>query len=297
MRKYEVVLVKGGIDSHGDVWTVEALESSAQVFNAQYTPVGVEHDIRQAPVGRVIEARVVCTDSGVHELRGTLALWDEADTEESLSGDGRAVAIGEPPGAPFAVLYDRAWEGTEDLAFITDLARLVDGAPKFVIKKAVDPIGTLVIVAGAFAVGALAKSFFGELGKDLYNALKAKLRDYFARSRVRGRRLVFTLYVGPDQQLTEVQVIIDNVGPQAIEAFLSSGLQAVDETVAAILARPNDIARIALEYQESRIHVLYTMRRDGVPSPRPTIPHDTAMAKGLSVAGTPQYMGRRSRGG
>lgn len=189
MRKYEVVLVKGGIDSHGDVWTVEALESYAQIVNAQYIPVGVEHDIRHPPVGRVIEARVVSAESGVHEVQGTLVLWDEADTEESLSGDGRAVAIGDPPGTPFAVLYDRAWQGTEDLAFVTDLALLVNDAPKFVIKKAVDPIGTLVIVAGAFAVGALAKSFFGELGKDLYDALKAKLRDFFARSQVQGRRL------------------------------------------------------------------------------------------------------------
>ena len=85
--------------------------------------------------------------------------------------------------ATFEIEYDRSYEtneGEELLASLRALSANVKTAP--VVKKAVEPISTLTIAAGAFALGAIATGFFGRIGEDLYLGLKTALAKYFKRT-------------------------------------------------------------------------------------------------------------------
>ncbi len=151
MRILEGTMATTHVDMDGERLAVEGLQSLAASVNGNYLPFTDEHDIRNAPIGRVASATIVRLDDGEFALNGTFEVFEQGDTIFSLAGDGRKIRIESSDISTFNVEYDRSYEsidGRELLALLVELSPASRHAVQ--VKKSVEYIPTLVIAAGAF---------------------------------------------------------------------------------------------------------------------------------------------------
>lgn len=266
MRKLEGTMVTTHIDLHGERLAVEGLESFAASINDNYLPFTVEHDIRNAPIGRVASATIVRLEDGEFAVTGTFEVFERSDTLTSLRGDGRKIRIARDDIPTFIVEFDRSYETAEGRELLAALSNLSPESRSVVqIKKAADPISTLVIAAGAFAGLAIASQFFGKLGEDLYVGLKNVLKAHFLSRKEPGERLLdfrFTTIRGGEP--VEVHVLLANPAPGEIEVLFSRGFGELDSYLSQWEGL-NSVARFVFEYKDGRLESLYVLSRDCVP--------------------------------
>lgn len=254
------------VDLHGDRMTLQALQGAAQQLSQDYLSVMWNHDIRHPPLGRTVAAEVVPLENGEFALEATAECWEDGDTLESLRGDGRRrLRVRDDEYETFAVRYDRTFCDEEGHAFVHELAALAGVQPQPEEKKALEPVSTLIIAAGAFTVGCVASGFFGKLGADLYDALKSKLRSFFHRNPERRCLLDFQFVTELDERRFEVHVLVDDVAPQKIERLFDQRFDQVDRIVQAVCRTVPDVAWVVLEWIDDEMRLRYVVRDDGVP--------------------------------
>lgn len=268
MRRAEAVLTSTRVDKHGERLTRDDLVSMVEAFNRKYITIETEHDPRLPPRGRVVSAKVVEQDDGQSALRSVLEFWDESDTPESLHGDGRRIENDAGVQGAFEVHYDRSFLDPEGEVFVHDLARLSSPSAEPIqdLKKAAEPISTLVIAAGAFVLGGIANGFFGKIGEDIFDALKRKLKAWFRRSSSRDRLLILQFPLISASQVILVQSILENPRDEDIETLLSQGLGQLDSLTVHVVTSHERVSRVVTAWRHQRLELLYWVRDDGVPS-------------------------------
>jgi hypothetical protein len=254
------------VDLHGDRMTREALEGAAKQVSEYYIPILWNHDIRYAPLGRTVSAEVVPLEDGEYALETVGEYWEEGDSLESLSGDGRTLRVRTDDYDTFGVRYDRSFRDDDGRAFIGELSALAAAEPQAEEKKALEPVSTLVIAAGAFALGGVAIGFLNRLGSDLYGALKERLKGFFQRNPQRETLVDFEFVLQNEEgRRFEVHVLVDRATAEELEELFANGFDQVDPIVDAICRSVPDAARIVLEWREREIHVRYVVATNGVP--------------------------------
>lgn len=93
MKKIQMTMATSHVDLHGDRILPSALEAAVRQIRKQYLPLIKEHDIRYPPRGRVVSAEVIKLHDGEYALQGTAEVFEESDSIESLTGDGRKIPI------------------------------------------------------------------------------------------------------------------------------------------------------------------------------------------------------------
>lgn len=265
MKKAEITILTTHVDLHGDRFAPEALEDYAAKVNAGYLPLMVEHDLRIPPIGRIAAATVVELEDGERAVRGTVEIFEGTDTEEILSGDGREIAIPRREYAAFGIEYDRSYETDEGKEFLANLRALspdVEAVPT--VKKAVEPISTLTIAAGAFVLGGIATGFLGRIGEDLYLGLTTALVKRFRRAE-KPRLLDFRFSVTRGEQTIEIHLLLENPSGEEIEALLSSRFGEIDAFLNRINFAEHPIAKVFLRYDSRGLTLRYAVRRNCVP--------------------------------
>lgn len=265
VKKAEITMLTTHVDLHGDRFAPEALEGYAARVNASYLPLMVEHDLRIPPIGRIAAATVVELEDGERAVRVTVEIFEGTDTEEMLSGDGREIPISRPGYEALGIEYDRSYqtkEGEEFLAGLRALSPDVKTVP--IVKKALEPISTLTIAAGAFALGGIAAGFSGKIGEDLYLRLKAALVKRFKRAD-KPRLLDFRFTVMRGEQTIEIHLLLENPSGEEIEALLSSGFGEIDVFLNRINFAEYPIAKLFLRYDSRGLTLRYAVRRNCVP--------------------------------
>lgn len=208
------------VDRHGDRFTVGALQGMADQVRERYLPVIWDHDIRYAPLGRVVDASVVTLDNGEFALETVLEYWTEGDGPDSIGNDGRLLAVHVLDHDGFDVGYDRGFaKDPSAMAIVADIARVGRQDPQRYEKKALDPVATLMISAGVFAAGSIVAGFLGQIGADGYRQLKDHLKDLF---RDRPAILDFNFGVRTPYGDTEVHIVVDPPTPDAIEGVFEA---------------------------------------------------------------------------
>ena len=124
MRKVQEILATSHVELHGDQMTLEALEGMAHQTKVQYLPVTVEHHIRYAPIGRIVSAEVIRLQDGEYALQATLEQFEETDSLESVTGDGRRIALGYQEIQTIALEYDRAFWDKEGQELLDELSQV-----------------------------------------------------------------------------------------------------------------------------------------------------------------------------
>lgn len=255
------------IDRHNERLAREALEGMARDAAEHYIPVMWNHDIRHPPLGRIVSAEVVALEDGEYALETITECWEQGDTVESLRGDGRRwlrLRIDDDY-ERFVVRYDRTFLDEDGWALVQDIAALSGAEPQQEGKKALEPVSTLVIAVGAFALGSIASEFFRKLGSDVYDALKNRLKTFLERNPGREFLVDFEMVVESEGRRFEAHVLVDEPSPHKMEELFGSRFSQLDEIVEQIQRELPEAARIVLEWRERRMQLRYVVRSDGVP--------------------------------
>jgi hypothetical protein len=242
-----------------------ALESAADVFNRNYVQMGVEHDPRQPPIGRFIEAWIEEQPDGVILLKGRGELFEESDKlPDSVE---KSIVEREHSEGPLQISFDRSYNSDEDQADINAIANRFGSKPRQEIKKALVPLSILTI-GGAFILGGIASGFFGQIGADAYTFLKDKLVLLIKRQRSKSKEqlLIFEFTVMHKGQKLLVHTILSSPTDEQIEKFLKQAIYDLDAVVGSDAFSPKlHLSRLVYSYENDSLKFLYAVRKDGFP--------------------------------
>jgi hypothetical protein len=266
MRKTEGIMLTTRVDLDGERFDPEGLNSFVASMNDHYLPLTIEHDIRNAPIGRIASAAIVPLEDGEFAVKGIFEIFEEGDTASSLQGDGRRIRVEKDKTPSFNIGYDRSYETPEGRELLAALSRLSPesrATPQT--KKSLEPISTLVIAAAIGAGAAIASGFLKKLGEDLYFGLKNILKAHFdSRKESRDRLLVFQFTMIRGAELVEVQVVLTNPSAKEIESLFSQGFDELDSYLSRCVGLKT-VGRYVFEYKDGRLESLYALRNDCVP--------------------------------
>jgi len=252
------------VDLDNERMAVEGLEAFAATINSYYLPFTREHDIRKAPIGRVVSAKVIPLEDGEFAVKGTVEIFEKSDTPSSVRGDGRRIRNDEHEETiTFTVGYDRSFETPEGRELLASLKSLSpESGSTAQVKKGVKFVSVLTIIVAAG--GLIAKGFLEKLGQDAYAALKKVLIDHFTSGEQSQERVLdfefATLWQG---QNVEVHVVLTKPTQEDLEMLFASGFFDVDAFIAR--CQGDDLARFVFAYKAGRLECLYVLRGDCVP--------------------------------
>jgi len=270
MEKIQGIVATTRADLHGEKFPREELETIACQMREEYIPVTYEHDIRNAPIGRIVSAEVIKLEDGEYALQCISELFSESESLETLTGDGRRIRTMDQDIKTIFVKYDRydrtLWnkEGQELLRELSQISGEKE-EPEELFKHSLGPVPTILICVGVFAAGQIAKEFFTKLGSDAYDKLKNAFSKYFRRKISSEQILDFCFSVRQYSTTFEVHVLVVNPSEQKLNELFASKFTGLDELLGSISLSESDVAKVVLEYENRTLTMRYAVRSDCVP--------------------------------
>ncbi len=256
------------VDKHNERMSVDALNDFVNLVNQQYIPVGVEHDPRIPPIGRIISAQIEKLPDGEFAVDGIAEIYEKGQ-EIEFKNDGREIPV-ELTEAGITISPDRSYLQSNDKELLIELEQLVNGEIKPAIKKSVEPI-SILIIASSFIAGGIAQGFFGKIGEDVWDKLKNKINELVnSKTRVeKDRLLVFEFTVGLEDNPLCLETILTNPSEGEIRKFLDEGLQQLDEKTNRFFRHRHYLRKVVFEYKDNKLKIIFGLRKDGVPLSMP----------------------------
>lgn len=252
------------VDKHNERVAADALDDFVNMLNQQYVPVGVEHDPRIPPVGRLISAQIEELPDGEFVVDGIAEIYEEGQ-EIEFKDDGREIPIG-LTGEGIKISPDRSYLQQNDKELLLELQDLVKGEIKPAIKKALEPISILIITA-SFIAGGIAQGFLAKIGEDAWDKLKRKINELVnSKARVeKDRLLVFEFIVGSEENPLCLETILTNPDESEIINFLDEGLKQLDEKTNYYFQHRHYLRKVVFEYKDNKVKVIFGLRKDAAP--------------------------------
>lgn len=262
MRRLEAVISTTLVDSQGERMSIEALHQLATSVSDSFIPIGVEHDPRVAPLGRLESAFVRERPDGEHEVVAVMDFFEDSD-EPIDEGEKREITLVRHLDAGITISSDWTHRGDEDKEDIDEIAKVLKTNPVYAIKKAADPI-SIITLAGAFVLGGIASGFFGQVGSDGWNLIKEKLSRIFSRKEIRSGEQLFTFRAMIEREgySVEIELIVSNPSIEEIDSMLNVGLKKLDIALPTYLANTPDIRRLVFEMKGDDLHLLFGVKKD-----------------------------------
>ncbi len=164
MKRLETVVSSTHLDSQGERMSRGALEDLVESISKSYIPVGIEHDPRIPPQGRIVSGFVrECTD-GEFEAVAIMEIFEDGD-DPSLPDDTREVVLPAHRVDGLTVSHDWTHRSEEDQSDINAIAGILRNKPVYEVKKSADPI-SIISLTGAFVLGGIANGFLGRIGAE-----------------------------------------------------------------------------------------------------------------------------------
>jgi len=242
---------------------VSALESMADQISKSYIPMGVEHDPRVPPIGRIVAARVKELEDGEYGLEADIEMFEPGDDLE-LQTSARELAI-KHYSEDLEIGFDRNFSNVEDQVAIREIGKLFGSAPTEEAKKSVDPI-SLLTIGGAFVLGGVTAGFLSKIGEDGYEFLKKRLSMLLQRRKSGGSEKLFRFQavVKRGDYEIEVNVLLSDPTEDGIDEFFRNGLTQLDSVLPQYF-EIEGLKSLVLEYSERGLVEVFGVRRDAVP--------------------------------
>jgi hypothetical protein len=252
------------VDRHNERISVDALNNFVESINQQYTPVGVEHDPRIPPIGRVISAQIEKLPDGEFAVDGIVEIFD-AEQEIEFKNDGREIPV-EITGEAITISPDRSYLEPGDKESLLEVKELINGEIKPAVKKSVEPI-SILIIAATFIAGGIAQGFLSKIGEDIWDKFKVKLNGLVnSKTRIKkDRLLVFEFTVGAEDNPLCLETILTNPSESEINKFMNEGLKQLDIQTNRFFKHRHYLRKVIFEYKDNKLRVIYSLRKDGVP--------------------------------
>ncbi|WP_276975646.1 hypothetical protein [Flavobacterium filum] len=266
METIKIILATTHLDRHSERFTMGALENMVKQTNKGIIPLGVEHDPRIPPQGRVIKAELVLMDDGEYAVEGTAEVFNGDFSTLADTGE-REIPVRKYKPGKFKIVSDRNFRDENSKKNIDDLKQILQGAKaEEEIKKSFDPISILTI-GGSFIAGAITAGFLKEIGADAYKALKAKLIDIFTENPKEGQEKLFTFdtTISKGDKSINVEVIISSPTVDDIQKFFDEGVQQLDQVLPRHFENEKGFSRIVFEYKAGHLEVKFAVLKNGVP--------------------------------
>lgn len=269
MKRVEAVLATTCLDSQGERMTRGALDCLAETISRTYLPVGIEHDPRIPPQGRISTGFVRKRPDGEFEVVAVMEIFDDSDEPPSPE-DLREIVLHTIRSDGLTISYDWTHRSKEDQADIAAIADILGTKPVYEGKKAADPI-SIISLTGAFLLGGIAAGFLGQIGVDGWNLIKERIRRLFDRknNNRRGEQLlVFRALLDVNGVQVEIEAVLTSPNQQELDTFLASGLEILDRVVPIYLRNSPDVRRLVFEANGSNLKLEFAIRKDC----RPLVP-------------------------
>lgn len=264
MKVITAILANDRVDAHGERMSEGALSRMVETARERWIPVGIEHDPRVPPIGRVRDAVLKTETDGTLSVVGTIEFF-EVGEPIPLAEPEKRVAFRRQSAPGIHVTFDRTFRDDASQQLVQEIGAALRNTPTFEIKKAAEPLSILTL-AGGFVLGGIAAGFLKEIGSDAYRLLKEKIKLLFRRDPgTPDRLLIFRAEVQTGDRFVEVQVILSNPTDSEIDAFLADGLRELD----ALLGTPGllhpSVDRIVYTYKDARLDLSFAVRQDAAP--------------------------------
>ncbi|MFB6230477.1 MAG: hypothetical protein ABEL04_04900 [Salinibacter sp.] len=262
MKEIQAVLATTHVDRHGEKFARSALQGMAERIESKVVPMGVEHDPRVPPQGRIVDAELREREDGEYELVGVMEQFEEGDRVPFLD---REIPIRQWGDDSPCVVYDRTYRTEQDQETINEIADLLGAESQREGKKAYEVLSVLTI-AGKFVAGSIAAGFLAKVGADAYGALKSKVKELMDRKAEETEEYLFKFnpVVRINSRPVEVEVVLTNPTDEDIEAFFEEGIWELDEAISKH-AREEAVKRVVYEYEDRTVTVNFCVRKDGAP--------------------------------
>ena len=263
MEMQKRMLTSTHVDRHGDCMSRDALLKMAADINRSYVPVGVEHDPRHPPIGRIVAAEILALPDGHWGLEGTLEFW--TNDEVVKAGDAnREIPMKKYALGQFDIGCDRHFWSELYAEELSDLEVLLGAKRSLNVKKALDPIAVLQIGVGV-ALGHIATGFLQQVGVSAFEKVKQLLASVLKRDGADEKILQFQLSVYDNTRAICAEVIITNPSQQDIDLFLGRGLQQLDQLLLKVSGEQPELAKIVLKFADGKFKIEFGVRKDAVP--------------------------------
>lgn len=266
MKHFKGIIATSHVDAHNEVMPVETLETMVEQVNRQYIPMGIEHDPRIPPQGRLVSAKVVKLEDGEYGVEGIGEIFEPEDSYE-LKDDGREIPLHRQDDSSLHIQFDRNYRDQDDQTIINELGLIFGTEPQEEIKKSLDPISILTI-GGAFVLGGIANGFLGKIGSDAYDSIKSRLSRLLRKKTQEKNHeslLIFRFWVSFEEHCIEVETILTNPMYEDIDAFFESGIRQLDPLVSQYFDSKAELRRMTAEYKNNELKLMFGVRKDGVP--------------------------------
>ncbi|MGB4849612.1 MAG: hypothetical protein WBP41_16935 [Saprospiraceae bacterium] len=253
------------LDAHNERMSVGALRSMLQKSNEKIIPLGIEHDPRKSPAGRIIKTELVELEDGEFALDGIAEVFD-SDIQDTIDVGDREIQLRQYFEGEFKVFTDRTFRNDESQALIKELSSILKNAEtREEIKKALDPI-SILIIGGSFVFGGIANGFLGEIGADGYRALKTVLKKLFSKNNSRTEELlIFEWTLIKHDTSINVEVILTNPTAEDIDYILEDGLKDIDTLLEELFDNNLGFGKIVYEYKNKKMELNYALLKNGIP--------------------------------
>lgn len=251
------------VDKHNEQISVDSLDDFVKLVNQQYTPVGIEHDPRIPPIGRVISAHIESLPDGEFAVDGIVELFEGKEIE--FKDDGREIPI-EIAGELIRISPDRSYFEPDDKKLLLEVKELANGEIKPEIKKAMEPI-SILIIAASFIAGGIAQGLLSKIGEDIWDTFKIKLNKLVnSKTRIqKDRLLVFEFTIDAENNPLCLETILTNPSESDIDKFLNEGLLQLDSQTNRFFQHRHYLRKVVFEYRDNKLRIIFGLRKDGVP--------------------------------
>lgn len=256
----EAVIANTTLDTQGERLTHEAIRQLANSVSSHYIPIGIEHDPRIPPQGRLRSCHVRERPDGELEAVAEMEIFEpdvavnsELDKEIVIHTGDENIVIG----------YDWTHRDAADKDDLQAIADAFGTTPMYEVKKSADPI-SIISLTGAFVLGGVASGLFNKIGSDIWDALKSRFARLIATNeRRKGEQLlIFRTLIEVDGSIREVETILTNPTTEQIEMFMREGAAVLDQVLPLYTYLQPTLKRLVFEYSDGELRVSFGVLTD-----------------------------------
>ncbi len=269
MLTKQVPLSNDQVDKHGDRMSLGALESMVRQTNSKIICSHVEHDFSFPPIGRMEQAELL-EHNGVNWVIGKFSLFERSDIDNENPLGDREVVIHEQKEGSISITYDRSYELSGITEDVKELQALLDNETEteYELKKSVEPVSTLTLLIGmgaTFAVANYFKGFFGEAGKESWQALKKLIIKNKEINPETEKHYQFVFIFENEYYKVEVMILLKNPEPESFEWLVKENQGEIDKKIIEYYEQEIRAKRIVFIIEKNLLKHAYSVRRCGTP--------------------------------
>lgn len=251
-------------DKAGEVMPVSVLQKMVEDINSHWVTIGIEHDPRIPPHGRILSAQLVHRENGYYAVEGEFQVFENGE-EVPYAQDKAEIAQREVAPGEILLYRDKAYTDPELKQLTNELATALGAHIHEEFKYSLDPISVLTVAVG-FVGLSLLTGFFQKMGEDLSDTVRSKLKDIFTKKRTAKEQLLVFLYaIRYTDRTVSAEVILTNPTSEDIDAFVLNGQYELARTLPKHLEAEHAIRQITYQYVDKRLVLCFAVRADAVP--------------------------------